>query len=155
MFSREEPRRDNGRSEQHVIPGTAPKRLPNDAQEPVVMNIGLSIRIKGLVTGSEDLTVDGHVEGQVELPDHAFVVGSHASVKADIAARSVVIFGSVLGRVTAREKVEIRSGGSLQGDIIATRLAIHDGANFVGTVDMPKPQKADGKSEKVAYLVAV
>ena len=152
MFNREQPQRDDRRVDQPVIHETVVKRPSTVAADPVAMNIGRSIRIKGWVTGSEDLTVDGQVEGQVELTDYTFAVGPHAVVQADIVAKNVVILGSVTGKVTAHDKVEIRAGGSLEGDIVATRIAIHDGARFSGSVEMPKAQKPE---EEVPYLVAV
>lgn len=100
------------------------------------MNIGSSICIYGQVSGAEDLSIDGQVEGRIDLPDHALTVGPNANIKGDIVAKVVAVFGSVIGSVTAREKADIRRGGSLQGDLVCTRIAIQDGAHFCGNVEM-------------------
>src|SRR5687768_18195273 len=105
-----------------------------------IVNIGKSIVIKGEVTGSEDLTIEGHVEGKIELRDHVLSVGSTGRVQAHIAAKSIIVHGQVTGNLTAAEKVEIRDKGSVEGDIVAPRVAIADGANFRGSIDMRRDE---------------
>lgn len=104
------------------------------------VSIGKSIVIKGEVTGSEDLTIEGHVEGKIELRDHVLSVGSTGRVQAHIAAKSIIVHGQVTGNLTAAEKVEIRDKGSVEGDIVAPRVAIADGANFRGSIDMRRDE---------------
>ena len=102
------------------------------------MNIGKSVVIKGELNGSEDLTIEGHVEGKIELKDHVMTIGPNGRIKAQILAKSVIVLGEVNGNVTATEKVDIRDGGSVDGDIISPRVAIAEGAHFRGTVDMQR-----------------
>jgi cytoskeletal protein CcmA (bactofilin family) len=109
--------------------------------------LGSSVFVKGELTGSEDLTVDGRVEGRIELPDHTLTVGPNACIEADIIARVVTVFGTVDGAVTAREKVDIRKGGSVGGKLACERLAIQDGAQFCGKVEMPQTRSRHDKRQ--------
>src|SRR4051812_10439956 len=102
-------------------------------------NLGQSVSIKGELSGSEDLTLYGQMEGRVSLPEHLLTVGPQAAVKADIAARAVVVKGAVTGNVTAAERLEIQSNGSVMGDVISPRLVIADGGSLQGKVEM-KPK---------------
>ena len=106
------------------------------------MNIGKSVVIKGELTGSEDLTIEGHVEGKIELRQNVLTIGPNGKIKAAVFAKSVVILGEVTGNVTASEKVDLRDNGSVDGDIAAPRVAIAEGAHFRGSIDM---QRAAGK----------
>jgi len=120
----------------------------NDGRQP---NLGRTIVIKGEVTGSEDLAVDGQIEGKIDLPEHVLTIGPNAAVQADVKARIVMIFGTVVGSVSAREKVEVRLGGSVDGQLSAPRLVIQDGAYVSGKVEMPKgPRAAATKPEALA-----
>jgi cytoskeletal protein CcmA (bactofilin family) len=103
-----------------------------------VVNIGKSIVIKGELNGSEDLTIDGHVEGTIQLREHVLTIGPNGKIKAQVFAKSVVVFGEVTGNVTASDKVDIRDNGSVDGDIISPRVAIAEGAHFRGSVDMQR-----------------
>jgi cytoskeletal protein CcmA (bactofilin family) len=103
-----------------------------------VVNIGKSVVIKGELNGSEDLTIEGHVEGKIELKDHVLTIGPNGKIKAAVFAKAVIVLGEVNGNVTASEKVDIRDGGSVDGDIISPRVAIAEGAHFRGTVDMQR-----------------
>jgi cytoskeletal protein CcmA (bactofilin family) len=103
-------------------------------------SIGKSIVIKGEVSGSEDLTIEGHVEGKIELRDHILSVGSSGRVQAHITAKAIVVHGEVTGNLTAADKVEIRENGSVEGDIVAPRVAIADGAKFRGSIDMRRDE---------------
>src|SRR5215218_8080839 len=103
-----------------------------------VVNIGKSVVIKGELNGSEDLTIEGHVEGKIELKDHVLTIGPNGRIKAQILAKSVIVLGEVNGNVTASDKVDIRDNGSVDGDIISPRVAIAEGAHFRGSVDMQR-----------------
>ncbi len=103
-----------------------------------VVNIGKSVVIKGELNGSEDLTVEGHVEGKIELRDHVLTIGPNGKIRAQVFAKAVIVLGEVNGNVTATEKVDIRDGGSVDGDIISPRVAIAEGAHFRGSVDMQR-----------------
>ena len=114
-------------------PQPEPRRIERD-----VVNIGKSVVIKGELNGSEDLTVEGHVEGKIELKDHVLTIGPNGKIKAQVFAKAVIVLGEVHGNVTASEKVDIRDGGSVDGDIISPRVAIAEGAHFRGSVDMQR-----------------
>jgi cytoskeletal protein CcmA (bactofilin family) len=101
-----------------------------------VVNIGKSVVIKGELNGSEDLTVEGYVDGAIELKEHVLTIGPHGRIKAEISAKAVIVLGKVTGNVTASEKVDIRDNGSVDGNIVAPRVAIAEGAHFRGSVDM-------------------
>ena len=103
-----------------------------------LVNIGKSVVIKGELNGSEDLTVEGHVEGKIELKDHVLTIGPNGKIKAEVFAKAVIVLGEVTGNVTASEKVDIRDNGSVDGDIISPRVAIAEGAHFRGSVDMQR-----------------
>jgi len=111
------------------------------------VSIGKSIVIKGEVSGSEDLTIEGQVDGRIQLRDHTLTIGSSAHLQAHIVAKSIIVVGQVTGDLTAYEKVDIRESASVEGDIVAPRVAIADGATFRGSIDMrPKevPAATDG-----------
>jgi cytoskeletal protein CcmA (bactofilin family) len=110
-----------------------PRRIERD-----LVNIGKSVVIKGELNGSEDLTIEGHVEGKIELKDHVLTIGPNGRIKAQVFAKAVIVQGEVTGNVTASEKVDIRDGGSVDGDIVSPRVAIAEGAHFRGSVDMQK-----------------
>ena len=110
-----------------------PRRIERD-----LVNIGKSVVIKGELSGSEDLTIEGHVEGKIELKDHLLTIGPNGRIKAAVFAKAVIVLGEVNGNVTASEKVDIRDGGSVDGDIVSPRVAIAEGAHFRGSVDMQR-----------------
>jgi len=122
-----------------------------------VINIGKSVVIKGELNGSEDLTVDGIVEGKIELREHVLTIGAHAKIKAEVFAKVAVILGEVIGNITASEKVDIRDNGSVDGNIVSPRVAIAEGSHFRGSVDMQQKPVATpaqvAKSEVKPVLV--
>jgi cytoskeletal protein CcmA (bactofilin family) len=117
-----------------------------------IVNIGKSVVIKGELNGSEDLTIEGTVEGTIQLRDHVLTIGPNGRIKAQIFAKSLIVLGEVTGNVAASEKVDIRDNGSVDGDIISPRVAIAEGAHFRGSVDMQRkagaaPAKTDAKAD--------
>ena len=112
--------------------------------------IGKSLVVKGELTGSESLYIDGKVEGAINLPGNRVTVGRNGQVAANIVAREVVVLGKVRGNCQASDRVDIRSEGSLTGDVIAARISIEDGAFFKGGIDIRKPGSADVKSTSAA-----
>ena len=124
--------------------------------------IGKSLVIKGEVTGSESLYIDGRVEGSINLSGNRVTIGRNGVVAANITAREIVVLGKVRGNLTASDRVDIRSDGSLTGDVIAARISIEDGAFFKGGIDIrkggqpgqPKPNGED-KSVPVSEPTAV
>src|SRR5436309_13391276 len=116
----------------------APAGDPQRGQERTAVNIGKSVVIKGELNGSEDLTIEGQVEGKIELRQNVLTIGPNGKIKAQVFAKAVIILGEVTGNVTASEKVDIRDNGSVDGDIPAPRVAIAEGAHFRGSVDMQR-----------------
>jgi cytoskeletal protein CcmA (bactofilin family) len=98
--------------------------------------IGKTVVICGEVKGSEDLIVDGRVEGTVNLSESRLTIGPNANVAADLSAKDVLILGHVKGNVVASGRVELRAGCNVEGDIRALRLAVEDNAVFRGKVDL-------------------
>lgn len=102
-------------------------------------SIGKGLSIKGEITGTESLFIDGKVEGSVSLPGNRVTVGKNGSVAANINAREIVVLGKVRGNLAATDRVDIRAEGSLTGDVSAARISIEDGAFFKGGIDIRKP----------------
>jgi cytoskeletal protein CcmA (bactofilin family) len=146
-------------------PTTSTPNAPSMSAEPVAprpvttttadqATIGKSLVIKGEVTGSESLYIDGRVEGSINLAGNRVTIGRNGVVAANINAREIVVLGKVRGNLTASDRVDIRSDGSLTGDVIAARISIEDGAFFKGGIDIrkggqPQQQKANGEDKSV------
>ena len=110
-------------------------------------SIGKSIVVSGELSGGEDLTIEGRVDGKIELRNHVLTIGSNGQITAQVAAKSIIVLGQVTGNLTATEKVDIRESGSVEGDIVAPRVAIADGSHFRGSIDMQRKEPrvpADG-----------
>jgi cytoskeletal protein CcmA (bactofilin family) len=115
--------------------------------------LGKSLVIKGEVTGSESLYIDGRVEGSINLPGNRVTVGRNGVVSANISAREIVVLGKVRGNMTASDRVDIRGEGSLSGDVIAQRISIEDGAYFKGGIDIRRPgQKTNGEAKETTAI---
>ena len=159
MWKRDEPAKPS-------VPATpaAPQTVTPSAAEPVqarpnvteaqrglerstTVNIGKSVVIKGELNGSEDLTIEGQVEGKIELRQNVLTIGANGRIKAQVFAKAVIILGEVTGNVTASEKVDIRDNGSVDGDITSPRVAIAEGAHFRGSIDMQRSGGKDGKAD--------
>jgi cytoskeletal protein CcmA (bactofilin family) len=113
--------------------------------------IGRSVVIKGEISGAESLYVDGRIEGTVSFGDHRVTVGRNGVVAANITAREVVIMGKVTGNIECSDRVDIRSEGSLTGDIVSQRISIEDGAILKGAVQVKSTEvKADLKAMSAA-----
>ena len=110
--------------------------------ERMIMSIGQSTSIKGELTANEDLIVNGKVEGLIDASDHVLTVGQGGRLTAQVFARVIVVVGSVLGNLTATEKIQIMEHGCVEGDISAPKVAITDGAQFRGKIDMPRSKTA-------------
>ena len=121
---------------------------PQRGMERTTVNIGKSVVIKGELSGSEDLTIEGQVDGKIELRQNILTIGPNGKIKAQVFAKSVVILGEVTGNVTASEKVDIRDNGSVDGDIAAPRVAIAEGAHFRGSIDMQRAGASAKPAEK-------
>ena len=112
------------------------------------MFIGKSIVVKGELRGSEDLTIEGQVEGKIALKQHVLTIGVHGRIRAQVLAKAVVVFGEVIGNIEATEKVAIRNEGTVEGDIKAPRVAIAEGAKFRGGIDMQQGQGQSGNRNR-------
>lgn len=107
----------------------------------VAAHIGKSVVIKGELSGSEDLYLDGEVEGTIELENHTLVIGPNARIRANIGAKEVVIHGKIEGNISGSERVELRKSCVLSGDIHTRRIVIEEGAFFKGSVDLEQAGK--------------
>jgi cytoskeletal protein CcmA (bactofilin family) len=112
--------------------------------------ISQGIRIKGEITGSEDLFVDGPVEGKLQLTNGSLTVGPNGTVKADVTAREVVVRGKVDGKIFGRDRVQLWSTGHVTGEVQTQRLAIEDGAVLRGKVETGKPVEKNGQERSAA-----
>src|SRR5215472_13813152 len=134
-------------------PAPAPRPVATTATADQA-TIGKSLVIKGEVTGSESLYIDGRVEGSISLAGNRVTVGRNGVVAANISAREIVVLGKVRGNLTASDRVDIRSDGSLTGDVVAARISIEDGAFFKGGIDIRKAgqagQKPNGEDKPAA-----
>jgi cytoskeletal protein CcmA (bactofilin family) len=136
-----------------AAPQAESRRIERD-----LVNIGKSVVIKGELSGSEDLTIEGHVEGKIELKDNVLTIGPNGRIKAAVFAKAVIVLGEVNGNIAASEKVDIRDGGSVDGDIVSPKVAIAEGAHFRGAVDMQRkggaPAQPGAKTETSKSAVA-
>src|ERR1700735_1683947 len=130
-------------------PAVAPRPVATTTTTADQATIGKSLVIKGEVTGSESLYIDGRVEGSISLAGNRVTIGRNGVVAANINAREIVVLGKVRGNLTASDRVDIRSDGSLTGDVVAARISIEDGAFFKGGIDIRKAgQKVNGEEVK-------
>ena len=125
----------------------APEPRRESRMERQLVNIGQSVQIEGELTGNEDLTIDGMVDGKIVVKDHNLTIGANGRINAEVHGKTVVVVGQVVGNITADDKVEIAPTGSVQGDIKAPRVAISDGARFRGSIDMDVAGQAKGASQ--------
>ena len=124
-----------------TVEPSARTQAPNNAEQ---ATIGKGLFIKGEISGSESLFVDGKIEGSINLPGNRVTVGRNGQVAANIIAREVVILGKIRGNVSATDRVDIRAEGALNGDVAAARISIEDGAFFKGGIDIKKPDVKSG-----------
>ena len=108
--------------------------------------IGQSVVIKGELAGSEDLTTEGRIEGKIDLQQHVVTIGQHATVRAEVFAREVIVLGHVVGNINATDKVDARENGNVEGNIVSPTVAIADGAQFQGSIDMRRAVTETGKA---------
>ena len=114
--------------------------------------LGASLHVKGEISGSEDLHIDGSVEGLVQLDDRKLTIGATAKLTADVVAREVVVYGSVKGNLRARDRIEIKKDGSVVGDLTTARIMIEDGAYFKGSIEIDRTAAKDEPDlDKPAY----
>ena len=119
-----------------------------------VATIGKSVVVKGELSGSEDLYVDGEVEGSISMRGQSLTIGPNGRVRANIEARNVIVHGRVDGNVMATDRVDMRKSAFLTGDLTTARVAIEDGAYFKGTIDILKPEPVPAKVEPRVQTVS-
>ena len=122
----------------------APNRIGAPPGDQAIISKGLFV--KGEISGTESLYIDGKVEGAINLPGNRVTVGRNGQVGANMTAREVVVLGKVRGNVSATDRVDIRAEGALSGDVAAARISIEDGAFFKGGIDIRKPDAKQGSS---------
>ena len=113
--------------------------------------LGASLHVKGEISGNEDLLIDGSVEGLVQLDERKLTVGATAKVTADIIAREVVVYGTVKGNLRAKDRIEIKKDGSVNGDLTTSRISIEDGAYFKGSIEIDKTSEKDSSGGSSAF----
>lgn len=111
--------------------------------------IGRSLVIKGEVSGAESLFIDGRIEGTISVSDHRVTIGRNGVVNANISAKEVVIMGKVHGNIQCTDRIDIRSEGSLTGDVITQRVSVEDGAVLKGSVEVRVSEKNQKKAAEV------
>ena len=119
----------------------------------VVAWVGKSVIFKGDLISSEDMTIDGRVEGTIELRNHSLTIGPDAHIRATIVAKTVTVFGAVTGMITASDKVDVRETGSVEGNITSPRLAMADGALLRGRVDTSPRDAEKSKRPPLSAVV--
>ncbi|MDQ2949587.1 MAG: polymer-forming cytoskeletal protein [Acidobacteriota bacterium] len=129
----------NVQRDAHAPMSTAPASSYNALDRGTAV-IGKSVMIKGQIFSREDLTVDGEVEGSIELQENRLTIGPHGKVNAGVKAREIVVLGAINGNVEASEKIDIRKDAKLVGDIKTSRIVIEDGAYFKGSIDIIRPE---------------
>ncbi|GAC1616905.1 MAG: hypothetical protein PVS2B2_18280 [Candidatus Acidiferrum sp.] len=126
--------------------GTTPDRA--------TARLGASLHVKGEITGNEDLMIDGSVEGLIQLDERKLTVGATAKLTADVIAREVVVYGSVKGNLRAKDRIEIKKDGSVNGDLTTARIMIEDGAYFKGSIEIDKSAEKELSSAAFARTAA-
>src|SRR5262244_3887343 len=112
--------------------------------------LGASLHVKGEISGNEDLLIDGSVEGLVQLDERKLTVGATAKLTADIIAREVVVYGTVKGNLRAKDRIEIKKDGSVNGDLTTARIMIEDGAYFKGSIEIDKSEQKESSGSAFA-----
>jgi cytoskeletal protein CcmA (bactofilin family) len=128
-------------------PVSSPTYQPKPQQATAVAggnmaNIGKSITLKGDLSGNEDLVIEGHIEGRVDLPNNQLTIGANGTCAAAVHAKTVIVVGKVTGNVTATERIEIQATGLVNGDVSAPRLIVQEGAVVNGSIEMGAKAKA-------------
>ena len=118
------------------------------------MNLDKDLVIKGDLTGNKDLTIEGQVDGKIELRQNVLTIGPTGKIKAQIFVKTIVVLGDVQGSITATERVDIRDNGSVDGDLSAPQIAIADGAHFQGRINLQKPSASPAEAKPGAAPVA-
>ncbi len=131
----------------------APPRAPvPQVREQAV--IGSTISIKGDLTGEEDLSIEGRLEGKIESRRHSVTIGKNGRIKGDIYAKTITVEGTVEGNLYGEEQLVVRTSGTVRGNIVAPRVALEDGSNFKGSIDMSPKDKPAAAPDKPVIVKA-
>lgn len=122
--------------------------------ERAISRLGPSLTIKGEISGNEDLVLEGTVEGLVELDEHKLTIGTTANLTADILAREVVVYGAINGNLRAKDRIEIKKDGSVNGDLTTARIRIEDGAYFKGSIEIDKSEETESGAGSFARIAS-
>ena len=117
--------------------------------------LGSSLQVKGEITGTEDLLIDGEVEGLIHLDGRKLTVGTTAKVMADIEARDVVVYGYLKGNVRARGRIEIKKDGAIIGNLTTAQIMIEDGADFKGSIEIDRSATEQAEKNVASRAAAV
>jgi cytoskeletal protein CcmA (bactofilin family) len=129
-----------------------PSSLPPERR--VVAWVGKSVIFRGDLISSEDMTIDGRVEGTIDVREHHLTIGPNGNIAADLTASSITVFGQVVGTVISKDKVDIRVGASVEGGVTCKTLAIQEGAYFCGKVTMGEGQQRPIQTTKPELVVS-
>ena len=162
MWTREEPLQSQPRNEAPKVTSMPTPSTPSQSSAAfspptarAVAAMGSSLVIKGEVTGSEDILIEGRVEGKISFPGHLVTIGAQAKISAEIVAKAVIIQGSLTGNVTAGDRFEIKAGGCMDGDLVSPKVVMAEGSEFCGRVDMRRASSSRTESRKEARLEPV
>ena len=148
MWNRDQAPKTESLPQPSTSSGPSGQPAPFPEERRVVAWVGKSVVFRGDLISSEDMTIDGRVEGSIEVRNHHLTIGPNASIEADIAARLVTVFGKVSGTLAAEGRVEIRHGASVEADLTCQTLAIQEGAYFCGKVAMSgRPTKTNNAGQ--------
>ena len=153
MFKKPEP--EDGRSEPMMH--SSDPIMPPASRNRGPATIGSTIQINGDVSGNEDVTIEGRVEGTINLKENVLTVGKDGQINATVNARTILVEGKVEGDLKGDEQVVVQRSGNVRGNIVAPRVTLEDGCKFKGSIDMDvEPSTATrgsaGRSEKIADI---
>ena len=160
-----QPEQKNSFSNQPSKPASAAweekPAMSTDAMRPLggtadrgTARLGASLHVKGEISGNEDLLIDGSVEGLVQLDERKLMVGAIVKVTVDIIVCEVVVYGMVKGNLRAKDRIEIKKDGSVNGDLTTARIMIEDGAYFKGSIEIDKTEQKESGSNAFARTSA-
>jgi len=123
------------------IPSTPEPTMTTTSNSKPMGRVCKTLRIKGELTGSEELVVDGEVEGTIDLGESRLTIASQGRVQADVRAKEIIVEGQLRGTAHAGDRLHIAKSGNVSGDLVAARISIEDGAYFKGSIDIQKPEE--------------
>jgi cytoskeletal protein CcmA (bactofilin family) len=132
------------------MPDPTPRTTTPSVSSQGASLLGRSMTLKGDISGTEDLVVEGQFEGTIDVADNTVTVGAQGQVKSEIRARHVIVHGSVTGKISAREKIDIRRTGNVIGDLVSAGVAIEDGAYFKGSIEILREGRPETSRQEAA-----